>query len=326
MPHMTDSPQREAYDRDTAMTDIHPPPLGAGPSSPHPSQTPADEIHHHNTPLPTEFPVLQGLPAQRHQPLREGFQQASFARRFVDGCLVNIQQRNLRRLIDLLGTTTPQTNPQIAYTSFAQVCEDVDQIVNFLWYTGSPFLQIPYMFELIVEFVELAYAMDPAPIPTLIVLRKFDHIFASLARQKDVVTDEAVVGVDSYSMTQTDIVRLQAIVSDVRARMWEKLDKTAAAEKALKDGDETGGRDSDDYDDCEDDDDNDDDDLECSFGDRFTEAADEPLPGATDEQASTSVDGSDWRPPRTTTELGVAVAQVFEQTLIVVNEKLGDSI
>ncbi|KAL5604262.1 hypothetical protein BROUX41_002240 [Berkeleyomyces rouxiae] len=314
MPHIEKPPQSSTADQDTSMDDSRFDKPGIWTPAILPEPAGLTDTQHTSNPLPTEFPVLKGLPRQRHQPLREGFQQASFARRFVDACLMNIQQRNLRQLTDLLGgTTAAAEGEKAAYKSFAEVCEDADRIVNFLWYTGSPFLQIPYLFDLIVEFTELAETMGPAPIPTLIVLRKLDHVFASLTCQKNIATGEVVVGTDSYSMTQTDIVRLQAIISEVRSKMWEKLNKAEPAEGISADEED-------------DDDDYDDDDLECTFDDKPAEVVDVPLPGVTAEQTQTSVDGSDWRPPKTTTELELAVAQIFEQTLVVVNEKLGDGI
>lgn len=158
--------------------------------------------------------------------------------------------------------------------------------------------------------------MDPAPVPTFIVLRKMDHILASLVEQREIVTGEPLAEIDQFSISQTMRVRLSGIISTVRSTISDKMRGPA-------------GLDDDDDEEQEEEEDSDDDDLGPSFDhhsdkedddiDDFPD--DKPLEGVNNADADINVDGTRWRPPTTVLELQSAIASVFQQTLEALGEE-----
>lgn len=102
-------------------------------------------------------------------------------------------------------------------------------------------LQIQILLRIASEFTEYAPAFPPEPGPTLKLLRKLDHCFASLAAGRDLVTSEPLPGFEGRAaagMTTTDLVRCQSTVENTRALMFSLIGDTTAEEEQADEDDE----------------------------------------------------------------------------------------
>ena len=81
-------------------------------------------------------------------------------------------------------------------------------------------LQIPYLLNVAGEFNAWIEPFPPSPAPTLSILRKLDHCFASLLMGQDFDTKETLPGFENglrAGMSRTDMVRCNSTVQQARA-------------------------------------------------------------------------------------------------------------
>jgi hypothetical protein len=88
-------------------------------------------------------------------------------------------------------------------------------------------LQIPYLLTIAHEFNTWVQAFPPARNPTLSLLRKLDHCFASLLSGEDVITHETLPGFENGirrgGLSGTDMVRCRSIVEATRLIVVEVM-------------------------------------------------------------------------------------------------------
>lgn len=114
----------------------------------------------------------------------------------------------------------------VGYKSFSEVCRDLDVVINVLWLSGTPSLQIPFLLKLASDFTQYVRSFPPAPKATFEALGKLDHCFASLLAGRDIGSDEALPGFENglrAGMTVTDMVRCRSLVEQTRVLMVEVL-------------------------------------------------------------------------------------------------------
>ncbi|CAI4215022.1 unnamed protein product [Parascedosporium putredinis] len=113
-------------------------------------------------------------------------------RNYASGKLMQVSRRYVKKF------GTPEAGEELTgYQDFSQLCKDLDAVINVLWLSGTPSLQIQILLRIASEFTEYVPAFAPEPDATLRLLRKLDHCFASLAIGQDLITMEALPGFEA---------------------------------------------------------------------------------------------------------------------------------
>lgn len=173
------------------------------------------------------------LPHPRESPLRPGGSKESAFIRYVDQQILHIQRRFAKR-------TSPQTN-QLSdidrdkadtwgdvkgYASMKEGCKDVEELLNVIWISGTPSLQVPYLISLALLVGNLVQAMPPTPRSLFKTLGKLDHAFASLLQGRDLDTGERLPGfVGERGVSGTEKVRIRSLVERTRVSVVEAFKK-----------------------------------------------------------------------------------------------------
>jgi hypothetical protein len=245
------------------------------------------------------------LPQPRSHPLRPGSTKEEIARRFVEGRLLHVSRRYTKKF------QPAEPGDEITgYRSLRDACRDLSEIVDVLWLSGTrePFrvrilipaglkltisaanLQIPYLLNIALSFSTHLPAFPPDPVPTFALLRKLDHVFASLLLGRDIDSGYALPGFQGKGggMTRTDMVRCKSLVEGVRVLIVEVMSKEGFVDNEDPvdfDTNEQTGTDAD---------------MDAAYGDNES---------AWDDERSHDMD----------------VARVFEKTIVQLGESLGSS-
>ncbi|ROV87180.1 hypothetical protein VMCG_10653 [Cytospora schulzeri] len=239
-----------------------------------------------------------GLPRPRSHPLRAGSAKEEKIRTYVDGQLMYIQRRYVKKF-----QARKPGDDVAGYKSVGELCRDLEALLNIIWLSGTPALQIPYLLNITNEFTEWVTKFPPQPEPLFSILRKLDYCFASLLAGQDIDTKETLPGFENGVrgvMTKTDMVRCKSIVEQTRVVVTEIMTKQPQEE-----ADEDMGDDEDDNDD--------DDDTEQEITELESEAE------ATDSAAESSgFMDPNWEDPDD--DMYMDVARVYERTLVQLGE------
>ncbi|KAJ4392426.1 hypothetical protein N0V85_007066 [Neurospora sp. IMI 360204] len=153
------------------------------------------------------------------------------------------------------------------YKSMAELCKDLDDVINIIWLSGTPSLQIPYLINIASEFTTWLEGFPPSPTATFSLLRKLDHCFVSLLFGYDIDTKETLPGFENglrAGLSRTDMVRCKSVLERTRVLVVEVMSKEPADEDQ---GGDSGGQgiqtpkpddDTEDMNDFDDDDDDED--------------------------------------------------------------------
>ncbi|KUI61372.1 hypothetical protein VP1G_08528 [Cytospora mali] len=171
------------------------------------------------SPAPSGSSSTSGLPRPRSHPLRAGSAKEEKIRTYVDGQLMYIQRRYVKKF------QARRPGDDIAgYKSVGELCRDIEALLNIIWLSGTPGLQIPYLLNIANEFTEWVTKFPPQPEPLFSLLRKLDYCFASLLAGQDIDTKETLPGFENGVrgvMTKTDMVRCKSIVEQTRVVVTE---------------------------------------------------------------------------------------------------------
>ncbi|RMJ20762.1 hypothetical protein PHISP_08368, partial [Aspergillus sp. HF37] len=149
------------------------------------------------TPSSTSSATLSALPRQRSHPLRPGSLKESTLINHLDKTLLSINRRHAKKFSSRYenppesapagsAAAGPEARSERGYESFAEVVGDIEPVVDLVWVSGTPTLQIPYLISLAVLVNTCLPSYPFAPRSTFRVLRKLDSIFASLLTGVDV--------------------------------------------------------------------------------------------------------------------------------------------
>ncbi|KAH8646759.1 hypothetical protein BX600DRAFT_155556 [Xylariales sp. PMI_506] len=187
--------------------------------------------------------ALATLPHPRSKPLLPGSRKEDYAREYVSRRLLHVSRRFVKK------HGMPQPGDEVAgYESFDEVCRDLDEVVDVLWFSGTPSLQVPYLLNVALAVTEYLPSFPPASRPTFSLLRKLDHCFASLLAGHDARTGEPLPGfLDSAGrprqlrpMTRTDMVRCKSLADDTRVQVALKMSNEPDVETYLPEDDQDG--------------------------------------------------------------------------------------
>ncbi|KAI0390453.1 hypothetical protein F5Y17DRAFT_444566 [Xylariaceae sp. FL0594] len=179
---------------------------------------------HTTTTLPSPAPSTASshaaatLPHPRSRPLVPGSKKEDYARDYVARRLMHISRRYVKKF----GIPDP-ADLVAGYETMEEVCRDMEEVVDVLWFSGTPTLQIPYLLNIALAFNTYLPSFPPQPRPTFALLRKLDHCFASLLVGHDVKTKKPLPGFTSTSsdsrverFTGTDKVRTKSLADETR--------------------------------------------------------------------------------------------------------------
>ncbi|KAI0439341.1 hypothetical protein F4803DRAFT_50009 [Xylaria telfairii] len=170
------------------------------------------------TPSTASSRVAARLPHPRSRPLVPGSKKEDYARDYVARRLLHISRRYVKKF----GIPDP-VDEVIGYESMDEVCRDLEEVIDVLWFSGTPSLQVPYLLNVALAFNTYLPSFSPAPRPTFSLLRKIDHCFASLLVGYDVKTKVPLPGFASTvdnsiksRFSRTDMVRCKSLADETR--------------------------------------------------------------------------------------------------------------
>ncbi|KAI1500293.1 hypothetical protein F5X99DRAFT_386613 [Biscogniauxia marginata] len=158
--------------------------------------------------------IAAGLPHPRSKPLFPGSRKEDYARDYVSQRLLHIS----RRFVKKHGIPDPADEVS-GYESMEEVCRDLNEVVDVLWFSGTPSLQIPYLLNVALAFNSYLPSFPPSPRPTFALLKKLDHCFASLLVGYDIRTQDALPGFQRglrAGLSKTEMVRCKSLADETR--------------------------------------------------------------------------------------------------------------
>ncbi|KAK0899553.1 hypothetical protein LTR02_009589 [Friedmanniomyces endolithicus] len=186
--------------------------------------------------------AAHALPHPRSAPLRPGGPKESAFIRHVDQRLLHIQRRFAKR-------SSPGA-PRLAenersdadsehgvgerwagakgdgYTSMRQACREISEVVDVVWVSGTPSLQVPYLIHLALVLADVVSGMPLSARSLFGCLGKMDRCFASLIQGRDVESGEALPGFEGRrGVSGTEKVRIRSLVERTRVVVLEAFKK-----------------------------------------------------------------------------------------------------
>ncbi|KAF2140093.1 uncharacterized protein K452DRAFT_253883 [Aplosporella prunicola CBS 121167] len=182
------------------------------------------------SPPPSSSTATSALPHPRSKPLKTGGNKESAFIRYVDERIRQIQRRFAKR-----GTGGTVTGDVKGYDNFADASKEVDQLVDVVWVSGTPSLQIAYLISLALLINDFMAGFSPMPKALFRILDKLDHAFASLLQGRDTETGEELPGFEGgRTVNATEKVRIYSMVQNARIQVVDvmaKYDPLAHAEE-----------------------------------------------------------------------------------------------
>ncbi|THC98716.1 hypothetical protein EYZ11_001779 [Aspergillus tanneri] len=204
------------------------------------------------SPAPSQSTAIPSiLPEQRSHPLRAGSMKETTVINHVDKTILTINRRHAKKFSSAYDDQS-QPDSGRGYESFQEVAKDIEGLVDVLWVSGTPSLQIPYLISLAVLINSYLPEYPFSPKATFRLLKRLDSVFASLLTGEDADSGAPLSGFESRSniVSMTEKVRIKSIAETCRVAVVEAREQVD--EPAGQEEDEDSGGDDDDDDDIED--------------------------------------------------------------------------
>lgn len=164
------------------------------------------------------------LPHPREHVLKPGGTKESQLIRYMDDSIYRIQRRYLNRSDCQIGGRSDPDAP--GYKNFADFKQDIEKLIDLVWVSGTPSVQIPYLLNLAMIVKEYLPGFPASPRSTFSLIGKLDLAFASLLQGRNVETGESLTGFDrGFGVSGTQKVRLKSIVDQTRVVVAEVLNE-----------------------------------------------------------------------------------------------------
>ncbi|KAF2662403.1 hypothetical protein K491DRAFT_709773 [Lophiostoma macrostomum CBS 122681] len=171
--------------------------------------------------------AIPPLPRPRRHPLKPGGPKESELIHYLDQGINKVQKRVDNRISKerkKRNSATGTAASVAGYDSFGEVEQDLEGLVDVIWVSGSPNLQIPYLLSIARMVSEYLPLFPFAPHATLRLLGKLDSAFFSLLQGKDTDTGDPLPGFENgWGISTTDKVRLKGIVDCTRVVVVRSL-------------------------------------------------------------------------------------------------------
>lgn len=162
------------------------------------------------------------LPPQKPSPIPGSEEETQLRGRISTG----IERVTYRQMKSEMGMDAPDTHiSHRRYENFKEFATDVDALVDLLWSSASPSIQVESLISL-AGITEMALPTHPFDGPAaLTLLHKFDEVFVALCTGIDPVTGESLVeGQDRRPLvTQTQKVRIRSLAETTRYKVFSVL-------------------------------------------------------------------------------------------------------
>ncbi|KAH6643017.1 hypothetical protein C7974DRAFT_114882 [Boeremia exigua] len=182
------------------------------------------------------------LPQPRRRPLQPGGTKESELIRYLDHGLKQIQKRVDNRITNR--KTPALLGQEEGYGAFWEVAKQLDGLVDVVWVSGSPNLQIPYLLNiavLTIDYLPQFHNNTRSTHATFRLLAKLDYAFSSLLTGHDSSSGEHLPGFETgRTVATTDKVRLKGIVDRTRLTVVRVL----SGESVVGENEETDEGDS----------------------------------------------------------------------------------
>ncbi|CEL06752.1 hypothetical protein ASPCAL09924 [Aspergillus calidoustus] len=195
------------------------------------------------SPAPSTSTVTPSqLPKQRSHPLRAGSQKEATVINHVDKSILAINRRHAKKFSSAFEQPPSgaqsgglphgsdgrreadlETEKERGYENFKEVARDVESLVDVLWVSGTPSLQIPYLISLSVLVNTYLPDYPFVAKPTFRLLRKLDSFFASLILGEDSESGQPLSGFEGRNniVSMTEKVRVKSIAETARVIVVE---------------------------------------------------------------------------------------------------------
>lgn len=171
------------------------------------------------SPAPSEVSVSHrpsdSLPTPRSHPLLPGSQKETSLINFIDARILNIT----RRYAKSFAADQSDQGIQTGYTSFSQAIADIDAVLDVVWISATPSIQIPYLLALAGHFRGYMHSFPFVTI-SFPLARKFDLAFSTLLSA--LANDPAV----SHVINTTEKVRIRSLAQETRFEMVDVASKS----------------------------------------------------------------------------------------------------
>ncbi len=94
----------------------------------------------------------------RSKPLVRGSRKEEYAREYVARRLLHVSRRYVKKF----GIPNPE-DEVTGYENMEEVCRDLEEVVDILWFSGTPSLQVPYLLNVALAFNTYLPSFPPAP-------------------------------------------------------------------------------------------------------------------------------------------------------------------
>ncbi|RDW61252.1 general transcription factor IIH subunit TFB6 family [Aspergillus mulundensis] len=195
------------------------------------------------SPAPSTSTVTPSvLPKQRTHPIRSGSIKEATVINHVDKTILTINRRHAKKFSSVFEQQQTQQNitasaavgnkggtkedKERGYESFKEVVKDIEGVLDVLWVSGTPSLQIPYLISLSVLVNTYLPDYPFTGKATFRLLRKLDSFFASLILGEDAETGQPLSGFEGRRnvVSMTEKVRIKSIAEAARVLVVEKGD------------------------------------------------------------------------------------------------------
>ncbi|KAL9086397.1 MAG: hypothetical protein Q9159_004173 [Coniocarpon cinnabarinum] len=193
-----------------------------------------DDAQLGSRPFPTH-----SLPSPRSHPLKPGSTKETAFINHVDTSIARLQGRFAKReyqkgpLLEIDDETLAAALEPAGYRDFKEAGEDIERVLDIVWVSGTPSLQVPYMLNLALLLVTFIEAFSP-PSPTTMfrLLNKMDMAFAGLIQGRDSKTDKPLPGTERRTrlVSGTEKVRMKSLVEKTRIVVVAKMGEGGVVE------------------------------------------------------------------------------------------------
>lgn len=169
------------------------------------------------------------LPVPRSHPLPAGSSKQIALINYLDDRILHITSRYAKSF----AASATDRDHNVGYTNLGQVITDVDAVLDVVWISNTPSIQIPYLLSLAGHFRDYLHSFTFVT-DSFRLARKFDLAFSRLLSAQDHL---------STAITMTDKVRIRSLAQETRVEMTEVASKSGMSV------DEDASSDDEDFDD-----------------------------------------------------------------------------
>ncbi|KAK2879554.1 hypothetical protein FQN49_000774, partial [Arthroderma sp. PD_2] len=145
----------------------------------------------------------------------------------IDSTVLRINRRHAKKFSQSYAVDEPEADEVPGYESFSELAGDVDSLLDLLWVTGTPSIQVPYMISLAGLVNSYLPDFPWQARSTFTLLAKMDVIFASLLQGVDVLSGQVLAGFEDRTnqVSVTEKVRIKSLVEGTRVTVFDVRDQ-----------------------------------------------------------------------------------------------------